>query len=235
MSVDAILFDLDGTLVDSAPDLVGVLNRLLAEDDRPPMPYAIARNAVSDGAAGLIRLGFGPGLSADRFEALRVRFLELYAEDVCANSRVFIELNDIITSPSEHIWGVVTNKPHAFTVPLLTRLGLTDGCGCIVSGDRLPQKKPHPAPLLLAAEEIGIPPERCVYVGDAPRDIEAGRAAGMMTIVAAYGYIRPTEDVDTWGADGVIRRPAELPDVVRSLSRRRTAHASSYGPAGLRS
>ena len=235
MSVDAILFDLDGTLVDSAPDLVGVLNRLLAEDDRPPMPYAIARNAVSDGAAGLIRLGFGPGLSADRFEALRVRFLELYAEDVCANSRVFIELNDIITSPSEHIWGVVTNKPHAFTVPLLTRLGLTDGCGCIVSGDRLPQKKPHPAPLLAAAEELGVAAERCVYVGDAPRDIEAGRAAGMVTIVAAYGYIRPTEDVDAWGADHVVRRPSQLSGVIRTLAKRVAPDAASPGPASLRS
>src|SRR5690606_5919131 len=153
MSVGAVLFDLDGTLVDSAPDLVGVLNRLLAEDGRPPMPYAIARNAVSDGAAGLIRLGFGHDLPAAHYDALRQRFLKVYAEAVCVNSRPFLSLDEIIHAISNCAWGVVTNKPHAMTVPLLARLGLTDGCGCIVSGDRLPQKKPHPAPLLAAAEE----------------------------------------------------------------------------------
>ncbi|MFO7287366.1 MAG: HAD-IA family hydrolase [Gammaproteobacteria bacterium] len=218
MSVDAVLFDLDGTLVDSAPDLVGVLNRLLAEERRPPIPYAIARNAVSDGAAGLIRLGFGHDLSADRFEALRQRFLELYAKGVCVNSRLFISLDDIIASTSNNAWGVVTNKPHAFTEPLLARLGLAGACRCVVGGDRLPQRKPHPAPLLLAAEELGVEAERCAYVGDAPRDIEAGRAAGMVTIAAAYGYIRPTEDVEAWGADHVVRRPSELRSVLRALS-----------------
>src|SRR5690606_11823514 len=148
MSVDAVLFDLDGTLVDSAPDLVGVLNRLLAEEQRPPIPYAIARNAVSDGAAGLIRLGFGRDLPENRFEALRQRFLELYAEGVCVNSRLFLRLDEIVDSISNGAWGVVTNKPHAFTEPLLARLGLAGACGCIVCGDRLPQRKPHPAPLL---------------------------------------------------------------------------------------
>jgi len=235
MSVGAVLFDLDGTLVDSAPDLVGVLNRLLAEDGRPPMPYAIARNAVSDGAAGLIRLGFGHDLPAAHYDALRQRFLKVYAEAVCVNSRPFLSLDEIIHAISNCAWGVVTNKPHAMTVPLLARLGLTDGCGCIVSGDRLPQKKPHPAPLLAAAEELGVAAERCVYVGDAPRDIEAGRAAGMVTIVAAYGYIRPTEDVDAWGADHVVRRPSQLSGVIRTLAKRVAPDAASPGPASLRS
>lgn len=220
MSVDAVLFDLDGTLVDSAPDLVGVLNRLLAEDERAPMPYAIARNEASNGAAGLIRLGFGSDLPTARFEALRSRFVELYKDAVCINSRLFLRLDDILMSVSRCPWGIVTNKPHAMTVPLLERLGLIDDCGCIISGDRLPRKKPHPAPLLLAADELGVRTDRCVYVGDAPRDIEAGREAGMSTIAAAYGYIRPDADISAWGADVIVRRPSDLRDAIDHLAHR---------------
>src|SRR5690606_15844115 len=117
----------------------------------------------------------------------------------------------------EGAWGVVTNKPHALTAPLLAQLGIAEHCGCIISGDRLPQRKPHPAPLLLAAEELGVDPRRCVYAGDAPRDIEAGRAAGMLTMAAAYGYIRLSEDPSAWGADLVVRHPAELGAAVTQL------------------
>lgn len=226
MKVDAVLFDLDGTLVDSAPDLVAVLNRLLAEEGRPPAPYAIARNEVSNGAVGLIRLGFGPELTAERHEALRRRFLTSYSEKICINSRLFFSLRRILDVVSTCAWGVVTNKPHLMTVPLLERLGLLDHCGCVISGDRLPQKKPHPAPLLLAAEELGIDARRCVYVGDAPRDIDAGRRAGMATIAAAYGYIRPDVDVRTWGADLIVRRPQELAGAIGLLGRRRSHDAA---------
>lgn len=219
MRFDAVLFDLDGTLVDSAPDLVGVLNRLLAEEGRPPAAYALARNEVSNGAAGLIRLGFGPDLTAERYDALRRRFLELYSDAVCADSKPFLMLEDILAAIASCAWGVVTNKPHAMTVPLLERLGLTHGCGCIVGGDSLPQKKPHPAPLLLAARQLGVTADRCIYVGDAPRDIEAGRAAGMATIAAAYGYIRPSVDVHAWGADVVVRRPSDLTGAIEGLAR----------------
>jgi len=107
-------------------------------------------------------------------------------------------------------WGIVTNKPHAMTEPLLAELGLTGRASCVVAGDRIPERKPHPAPLLLAARELGLEPAACIYVGDAPRDIDAGRAAGMATIVAAYGYIRPSENPYAWGADAVIQRPSEL-------------------------
>lgn len=219
MTVEAVLFDLDGTLVDTAPDLVGVLNRLLREADLPPVPYAIARNEVSNGAAGLIRLGFGAHHAAERYETLRARFLAVYADSVCANSKPFLGLEEILTAISGCTWGVVTNKPHAFTMPLLDRLGLTEGCRSIVSGDRLEQQKPHPAPLLLAADELEVSPGRCVYVGDAPRDIEAGRAAGMKTIAVAYGYIRPSEDISRWGADVIVRRPNELKRAIEDLAR----------------
>jgi N-acetyl-D-muramate 6-phosphate phosphatase len=220
MSVDAVLFDLDGTLVDSAPDLVEVLNRLLGEHGRAPAPYAVARNEVSNGAAGLIRLGFGDDLTDQHFRSLRNRFLEVYSAAVCINSRPFFNLGDIIRTISNCAWGVVTNKPHSMTMPLLERLGLLNHCACVVSGDRLPQRKPHPAPLLLAAEELGVAPSRCVYVGDAPRDIEAGRAAGMTTIAVAYGYIRPTVDIAAWGADLIVRRPSDLVAAIARLAHR---------------
>ena len=210
MILGAVLFDLDGTLADTAPDLVRVLNRLLVEHGRTQMPYAIARNEVSNGAGGLLRLGFGELDSPEALEALRRRFLALYAEDVSSRSRLFIGLDDINHHCHELTWGVVTNKPEAFTQPLLVALGLASRAGCVVSGDRLPQRKPDPAPLRLAAEELGVPPECCVYVGDAPRDIEAGKNARMATIAAAYGYIRPREDPYSWGADIVIRRPGEI-------------------------
>jgi phosphoglycolate phosphatase len=210
VSVEAVLFDLDGTLVDTAPDLVAVLNRLLVENGRTQMPFAIARNEVSNGAGGLLRLGFGDLASPDELELLRARFLDVYADCVADRSRLFIGLEDIDEQLSRTAWGVVTNKPDAFTRPLLAALGLAPLARCVVSGDRLPQRKPNPAPLLLAAEELGVAATRCVYVGDAPRDVEAGKAAGMATIAAAYGYIRPREDPYAWGADEVIRRPHDL-------------------------
>ena len=212
-----LLFDLDGTLVDSAPDLVAVLNRMLLENGRARVPFAIARNEASNGALGLLRLGFGV-LDDGELAALRARFIELYAAAVCVRSRMFIDVR-VITDAVGDDWGLVTNKPHALTVPLLERLRLTRLPRTVVSGDRLPQRKPHPAPLELAASELGLEPEQCVYVGDAPRDIQAGKAAGMRTIVAAYGYIRPGENVRAWGADCVLDRPGDLPLALTALGR----------------
>jgi N-acetyl-D-muramate 6-phosphate phosphatase len=218
VSLAAVLLDLDGTLVDTAPDLVAVLNRLLRESGRPRMPYAIARNEVSNGASGLLRLGLGKtGGSVEEVERLRPRFLEIYAGHLANGSRLFIGLNDLDDIGSRFKLGVVTNKPDAYTKPLLATMDLTPRVASVVSGDRLPQRKPDPAPLRLAASELGLPANRCVYVGDAPRDIEAGRAAGMATIAAAYGYIRPSEDPYAWGADVVIRRPNDLGEALASL------------------
>lgn len=219
MSIEAILVDLDGTLVDTAPDLVAVVNKLLTDRGRPPVPYAIARNEVSNGALGLLRLGFPQHGSDTDLEPLRLEFLEVYTCDVCIHSRLFDGLESILSQLHEHSipWGIVTNKPHSMTVPLLEELDLPNPPGCVVSGDRLPQRKPHPAPLRLGADELGIDAERCVYVGDARRDIDAGRAAGMMTIAAAYGYIRAGDDPAQWGASALIRRPEELLDAVNGL------------------
>lgn len=218
MSGSAVLFDLDGTLIDTAADLVGVLNRLLREAHQPPMPFAVARNRVSNGAAGLLRLGFGEDLGADRMEKLRRRFLDIYVENVCIKSHLFIDIATIFTVTSNSVhWGIVTNKPQEMTLALLARLGIERLPGCVVGGDRLAQRKPHPAPLLFAAEALGAAPEHCVYVGDAERDIEAGRAAGMRTAVAAYGYIPPTVDPAAWGADALIRHPRDLPAILSAL------------------
>ena len=220
MSIEAILLDLDGTLVDTAPDLVSVLNKLLTDRDRPPVPFAIARNEVSNGALGLLRLGFPQRRSDTELEPLRLEFLEVYTRQVCVHSRLFNGLDTILFKLHEKMipWGIVTNKPHSMTTPLLKELALPYQPQCVVSGDRLPQRKPHPAPLRLGAEEIGIDAQRCVYVGDARRDIDAGRAAGMATIAAAYGYIRAADDPAQWGASAVIRRPGDLIDAVNGLA-----------------
>ncbi len=219
MSIEAILMDLDGTLVDTAPDLVDVLNTLLVDRDLPPVPFAIARNEVSNGALGLLRLGFPKLRSDNALEPLRLEFLEVYTRNVCVNSQLFNGLDIILLELHNNStpWGIVTNKPHSMTTPLLEALDLPHPPSCVVSGDRLPQRKPHPAPLCLGAEELGIDAERCVYVGDARCDIDAGRAAGMATVAAAYGYIRAADDPAQWGASAVIRRPGDLLDAVNSL------------------
>ena len=219
MSVKAILMDLDGTLVDTAPDLVDVLNTLLVDRNLPPVPFAIARNEVSNGALGLLRLGFPKLRSDNALEPLRLEFLDVYTRHVCVNSRLFNGLEDILLELHNKSipWGIVTNKPNSMTTPLLEALDLPYSPSCVVSGDRIPQRKPHPAPLLLGADELGIEAERCVYVGDARRDIDAGRAAGMATVAAAYGYIRAADDPGQWGASTVIRRPGDLLEAVNGL------------------
>jgi N-acetyl-D-muramate 6-phosphate phosphatase len=215
----ALLLDLDGTLIDTAPDLVAVLNRVLREDRRAPLPYALARNEVSRGAIGLLRRAYGDDLDDDLLESLRSRFLEAYATAVCVNSIPFIALQDIIDTISTNgmRWGIVTNKPRRYTVALLEALGIDHLPECTVSGDDLTVRKPDPAPLRLAAERLGVPASACVYVGDAPGDIVAGRAAAMRTIAAAYGYIRPGESVAAWRADAVAPRPRDVLRIVGEL------------------
>ncbi|MGD8341318.1 MAG: HAD-IA family hydrolase, partial [Gammaproteobacteria bacterium] len=187
MSGRGLLFDLDGTLADTAPDLVAVLNHLLAEHGRAPVPFAIARNVVSHGAIGLIRLGFGLSKEAPVEEAIRHRFLELYATFGHSFSRLFIDLDTILSVCSDvgAGWGVVTNKPAALTEPLLDHLGVLASAGAVVSGDTLATRKPDPAPLHYAARQLDVDPASCIYLGDAERDIVAGRAAGMLTVATS--------------------------------------------------
>jgi phosphoglycolate phosphatase len=207
---DAVLFDLDGTLIDTAPDMVAVLIDLQREEGHAPLPYELARSHVSNGSAGLVNLAF-PLVDADNHERLRLRYLELYEKRVCVDSVVFAGLEVLLDAldAGHRPWGIVTNKPMRMTDPLLRGLGLADRSSCTISGDTLPQRKPDPAPLLLASEQTGIAPSRSIYVGDAARDIEAGRAAGMFTIAAAYGYIND-ENPLAWGADHIVANTAEL-------------------------
>ncbi len=217
MKPEAVLLDLDGTLVDTAPDMVAALNQLLLERAAPPAPYALARNQVSNGAAGLLQLGLGTGATTDA--ALRQRYLDIYAQNICNNSRIFNGLESFfnLISSGRLRWGVVTNKPAWLTRPLLAKLTPQPPPGCVISGDTLPDRKPHPAPLRLAAEQLNVRAERCIYVGDSARDIEAGRAAGMRTIAAAYGYIGPGEDIRAWQADFTISRPEQLAPRIAGL------------------
>jgi len=184
------------------------------------MPYAIARNQVSNGAIGLLRLGLGLDPSAEIDPSIWQRFLDIYAQRICDNSRLFIQPETIrcMLSSFDARWGIVTNKPGYLTTPLLEALGISDSVQCVVAGDTLAERKPHPAPLLHAAQLLDLLPHDCVYVGDARRDIDAGVAAGMRTVVASYGYIPPSEDFQAWGADACLAHPNGLLGLLKSLA-----------------
>ena len=207
----ALLLDLDGTLLDTAPDMGGALNRLLAEEGREPLPQSAIRPVVSHGAVRLVKLGF-PAVDGEEFERLRLRFLELYSHHLADYTQPFPGLLEVLDELErrELPWGVVTNKPGWLTDPLMTALGLFERAGCVVSGDTVGERKPHPLPLLHAADLIRVAPEQCVYVGDAERDIQAGRAAGMRTVIAAYGYISDDDAPEQWNATGIIDHPGQL-------------------------
>jgi phosphoglycolate phosphatase len=210
-AVRAVLFDLDGTLLDTAPDMIGALNALRAERQLAPLAYDKLRGQVSHGAAGLVRRGFAEAGEAE-FAVLRARFLELYGGRVAASTRPFpgaLELLETLEGRGI-VWGVVTNKPQWLTTPLLEALGLAARAGTVVCGDTLPERKPNPLPLLHAASQLAHAPAECVYVGDAERDMLAARAAGMRALVAGFGYIEPAEDPWRWPADGWLVSPLAL-------------------------
>jgi phosphoglycolate phosphatase len=212
--IRAVLFDLDGTLVDTAPDLGHALNLQRARHGLPPLADAVIRPQASHGARGLLQVGFGLAPDDARFAAMREEFLELYAANICLHSQPFPGILELLAALETRglAWGVVTNKPARFTEPLMSILDLAERAACIVSGDTCPQPKPHPAPMLAAAELCGAAPAECLYLGDAARDIEAARAAAMPALVAAWGYLDATDQPDTWGAHGQIRHPAETLD-----------------------
>jgi N-acetyl-D-muramate 6-phosphate phosphatase len=215
----AVLFDLDGTLADTAPDLGGALNAMLLADGRDPLPYASIRPLVSWGALRLIQLGYGPELEPARQQVLRSRFLVAYEARLCRESRLFAGVAEALAALDSAAipWGIVTNKPGWLTEPLLAFLGLGERAATVISGDTLPYAKPHPMPLLHAARELGVAPANCAYVGDNVRDIEAGRAAGMYTIAAAWGYIPADDDAARWQADRLLTEPRQLTPLAAEL------------------
>lgn len=200
-TIDGVLFDLDGTLLDTAPDMGSALNALLAENGRASLAPTEIRPQVSNGSAALVRIGF-PDADAERFERLRLRFLDLYARCLHDRTTLFAgarELLDALESSGLR-WGIVTNKPGWLTDPLLESLGLRRRAASVVSGDTLPSRKPDPAPLRHAAAQLGVEPRHCVYLGDAERDMRAALAAGMRAVFARYGYYESLPD-DHWGAE----------------------------------
>lgn len=207
----AVLFDLDGTLLDTAPDMAAALNALRQAEGLGALPFAQIRQHVSHGALRLIEVGFGC-TSGERFEALRSRFLDLYRADIAVHTRPFDGFAALLGQlESAGIpWGVVTNKPGWLTVPLLAAVGLGGRAACIVSGDTLAERKPHPLPLLHAAQLLACQPRECVYIGDAERDVVAGRAAGMRTVVAAFGYLGEDDDPTSWQPDAIVSRPQQI-------------------------
>ena len=208
----SVLFDLDGTLVDTAPDMARALNRLLAEEGRQALEYPLIRPQVSNGARGLLKLGFELDIDHRDFDRLRERFLSLYASALADESRLFEGMDTVLArlEQADIPWGIVTNKPSWLTLPLLTELGILERAQCVVSGDTCTHAKPHPMPLLHAASNLGLDAVTCLYVGDAQRDVEAARAAGMPVMVAIYGYLEPGSLPDQWGADALLAQPTDL-------------------------
>ncbi len=210
--IKAVLFDLDGTLIDTAPDMGGALNNLLIEENLDPIPIESLRPYVSQGGLVLTRLGFAGKVPEDAIEPLRQRFLHHYRAIVADESRLFDGYQAILDELDRRAmpWGIVTNKPEWLTHPLLQQLELAQRCAVVIGGDTLENRKPHPQPLLVAAERLGFACDNCIYVGDDERDIVAGKAANMKTLVAAYGYIEDAAAIEGWQADGVIDNPRDL-------------------------
>ncbi len=200
----AVFFDLDGTLVDTAPDFHAGVNRLRERQGLPALPYDTIRAVVSEGARAVIATGF-PQLPADapELETLRQTFLSEYAEHLADHSRLFPGLDTVLADMESRqlAWGVVTNKPSRFTNPLMAALGLDSRSVATVCPDHVSQTKPHPEPLYKAAELAGVNPAQCIYVGDHVRDIEAGRSAGMITVAVGWGYVQAGDSPASWGAD----------------------------------
>jgi phosphoglycolate phosphatase len=214
--VRAVLFDLDGTLADTAPDLGRALNRLRAEHGLEPLPIGVMRAHASSGARGLLKAGFGLTPESGGYNALRDRFLELYAENLCVDTRLFDGIPELLSRIEARPlpWGIVTNKAKRFTEPLLRTLAIGRRAACVVSGDSTPHIKPHPAPLLEAAMLLALPAGDCVYVGDDLRDVQAARAAGMRFAAAGWGYLGDGADPRTWEADALISDPREILDLL---------------------
>ncbi len=209
----AVFFDLDGTLIDTAPDMGAALNRVLQRHGREEVPAVRYREQVSHGSIALLKLGFPELDPATEMADLRAEFLAAYEADIAAFSTLFDGVETLLKKieAAELPWGIVTNKPEGLTLKLLDALDITRRCCSIVASDTTTHAKPHPAPMRLACKRAGVDAAACIYVGDAKRDIEAGQAVAMKTYVAGWGYLSLDDDhPDTWHADGILQQPLDL-------------------------
>ena len=216
--IKTVLFDLDGTLADTAPDLAAALNHVLKNHNYDPLPYETIRPFVSHGGIALVTLGFGK--EYPEFDSLYKELLEHYQANIANETTLFPGMNELLLNlESQDInWGVVTNKPAWLTDPLMDALNLTSRAVTIVSGDTLEQRKPHPAPILHACKQAGSDAAECIYIGDAERDIEAGNRAGMHSIIALFGYIAESDTPAEWGAHSSVNCPQEIISLIESLN-----------------
>jgi phosphoglycolate phosphatase len=212
--VRLVLFDLDGTFADTAPDLAYALNQTLKLNGRSPLAFEQIRPQVSHGGMALIRLGFEIEPDDPRFDTYRGQLLDIYLHNLTRGTRLFPGMEELLSELERRAiaWGIVTNKPSWLTDPLMDQLALSERAVCIVSGDTLENRKPHPQPIIHACEVAGASPLESIYVGDAKRDIEAGNNAGLTTLTALFGYIGEEDRTDQWGADGDISHPLQVLD-----------------------
>ena len=212
MALKAVLFDMDGTLLDTAPDFVAVCQAMRAARELPPLNEQVIRDVVSGGARAMVSATFGLDVGADGFEALRLEFLERYQQHCAVLSRPFDGMAELLADieASRLVWGVATNKPLRFAAPIMQQLGLAERSAVLLCPDHVERSKPAPDMLLLACKQMGIAPADVLFVGDDARDIESGRAAGCKTAAVTYGYIHPEDNPRHWGADVVVDHPLEL-------------------------
>lgn len=216
MRLRAVLFDMDGTLLDTAPDFIAVCQAMLQARNLPTVDDQLIRDQISGGARAMVAATFAMDIQADGFEALRLEFLERYQKHCAVLSKPFDGMAELLTDIEQArlIWGVATNKPVCFAAPIMQQLGLAERSAVLVCPDHVSRSKPDPEMLLLACAKIGVQPGEVLFVGDDERDIEAGRAAGCKTAAVTYGYIHPDDNPRHWGADVVVNHPLELRDVL---------------------
>lgn len=216
MRLRAVLFDMDGTLLDTAPDFIAVAQAMRLARGLDRIPDQQVRDVVSGGARAMVLSAFDVDPLSDEFEALRLEFLARYQDHCAVESRLYDGMTELLVEieKSNLIWGVVTNKPLRFAEPIMYQLGLSSRSAVLVCPDHVSKSKPDPEPMLLACNQLDLDPSRVLFVGDDLRDIESGRAAGSRTAAVRYGYIHPDDDPDTWGADVVVNHPLELRAVI---------------------
>jgi N-acetyl-D-muramate 6-phosphate phosphatase len=213
-NIRCVLFDLDGTLADTAPDLAGALNRTRVEDGLPPLPLAQLRPVTSQGVRGLLRVGYGIAPDDARYAALADRVLQHYTQNICVETRLFDGMENLLAELKTRglSWGIVTNKHTRFTTPLVAAMQLDRRAASVVSGDTTPKAKPAPEPLLYAATQCMVTPAQCVYLGDDERDIVAAHAAGMKSFAVRWGYIGEDKPIEKWNSNHIIDHPLDLLD-----------------------